>query len=214
MLIHDWDSAKSEAEWRQWLASRECFGVLAVDHPVTGEAPMMVPTHFTLSGNQILLHLHKQNSAIDALRRSGTAALTIFGDYAYVPGYWRNPVDVEPERGVPTSYYAALNFRCAARLVDDAEGIARVLTAQMGHMQPEGVHVAVTPESQPYGPMLSAVVGVILEIQEVEAKFKYDDHKSEAHRNRVSENLIERGGPLDAAAAEQQRRRLRESQGA
>jgi len=213
MLIHDWDSAKSESEWRQWLASRESFGVLAVDHPDVAEAPIMVPTHFTLSDNQILLHLHKQNTAIDALRLSGKAALTVFGDYAYVPGYWRNPADVEPERGVPTSYYAALNFKCAASLVDDAEGVAKVITAQMGHMQPEGIHVAVTPESQPYGPMLSAVVGVILEIQGVEAKFKFDDHKSEAHRNRVSENLIERGRPLDAAVAEQQQRRLRESHG-
>ena len=27
MLIHPWDAALDDAEWQEWLASHECWGV-------------------------------------------------------------------------------------------------------------------------------------------------------------------------------------------
>ena len=41
-----------------------------------------------------------------------------------------------------------------------------------------------------------------------DAKFKYDDHKPVEHRERVIDNLEQRGNALDSGAATQQRRRL------
>ena len=32
MLIHPWDAALDDAEWQEWLASQECWGVLAVNN--------------------------------------------------------------------------------------------------------------------------------------------------------------------------------------
>jgi transcriptional regulator len=34
MLIHPWDGAISETEWRDWLAAGHDFGQLAVNDPV------------------------------------------------------------------------------------------------------------------------------------------------------------------------------------
>ncbi len=60
----------------------------------------------------------------------------------------------------------------------------------------------------PYGRMLPGIRGVRLEVLRVEAKFKYDDANPVEHRERVIDNLEQRGRGLDAAAAAQQRRRL------
>jgi transcriptional regulator len=56
--------------------------------------------------------------------------------------------------------------------------------------------------------MLAGIRGVRLAVLRVEAKFKYDDAKPVAHRERVSEALESRGTGLDHGAAAQQRRRL------
>jgi hypothetical protein len=42
MLIHPWDAAISDTEWRNWLAGHD-FGQLAVSDPGNG-APHVIPT--------------------------------------------------------------------------------------------------------------------------------------------------------------------------
>lgn len=39
MLIHPWDAALDEAEWRNWLAGTERFGILAVNNVDPAAAP-------------------------------------------------------------------------------------------------------------------------------------------------------------------------------
>jgi len=56
--------------------------------------------------------------------------------------------------------------------------------------------------------MLSGIRGIRLTVLRVDAKFKYDDHNPVEHRERVINNLQERGHGLDAGAARQQQRRL------
>jgi transcriptional regulator len=109
---------------------------------------------------------------------------------------------------VPTSYYTAVQFVCRPTLVDDAEGKAQLLTAQLADLQPEGRHADVAAGQPPYGPMLSGIRGVRLEIVRVEAKLKYDDQKPVEHRERVAAKLEDRGRGLDVAAAAQLRLRL------
>ena len=56
--------------------------------------------------------------------------------------------------------------------------------------------------------MLSGIRGIRLTVLRVDAKFKYDDHNPVEHRERVINNLQERGHGLDTGAATQQQRRL------
>ena len=60
----------------------------------------------------------------------------------------------------------------------------------------------------PYGRMLAGIRGVRLQVLQVDAKFKYDDHNPVEHRQRVIGRLEHRGHGLDTGAAAQQRRRL------
>lgn len=56
--------------------------------------------------------------------------------------------------------------------------------------------------------MLPGIRGLELEVTDVRAKFKYDDHKSVEHRAAVADRLTERGQGLDGSTARQQLRRL------
>jgi transcriptional regulator len=208
MLIHPWDATLGTAEWQEWLAHTDRFGVLAVNNVDPAEAPLLVPTHFTVAGDELLVHLARPNPVWRHLEAAGEVRLAVIGDYAYIPTYWRAKAGGPDEDGVPTSYYTAVQFACRPTLVDDPEGKVEILTAQLGDFQPEGGHAAVAVGEAPYGRMLRGIRGVRLAVLRVEAKFKYDDHNPVEHRERVISNLERRERGLDAGAAAQQRRRL------
>jgi transcriptional regulator len=168
----------------------------------------MVPTHFVLQNDKILIHLHKANGVIPHLRKGAKVSLSVIGDYAYIPNRWRAKDALNPQDGVPTSYYAAVNFECLPKVIDDAEGIVEILKDTMAIFQPEGGYAELGSDLMPYGQLVSVITGVELQITKVEAKFKYDDHKTVDFRERIIENLLERAQGQDVGAAAQQRRRL------
>ncbi|MCP9963245.1 FMN-binding negative transcriptional regulator [Streptomyces somaliensis] len=207
MFIQPWDAALDEAEWRTWIAGGHDFGTLSVNGP-PGRPPVAVPTHFTADGNHLLVHLARPNPVWQALENDPNVLFTVFGDYAFVPGPWRAAPGSPPTDGVPTSYYTAVQFTCRAHIVDDPEAKAELLRRQLAHFQPDGDHAPVAPDRPPYGRMLPGIRGLRLEVVEVRAKFKYDDHKPVEHRTAVADRLTARGRDLDAPAGLQQRRRL------
>jgi transcriptional regulator len=210
MLIHPWDAAFDADEWRDWLATTDRFGMLVVNNRDPLQAPLVLPTHFTLAagGEELLLHLARPNPVWPHLEAATEVRLALTGDYAYVPTYWRAKAGGPDEDGVPTSYYTAVQFVCRPTVVDDPDGKAEVLAAQLADLQPEGGHAEVAVDTGPYGRMLPGIRGLRLAVLRVEAKFKYDDHNPVEHRMRVIDRLEERGQGLDAGAAAQQRRRL------
>ena len=208
MFIHPWDAALAEAEWKEWLATTERFGVLAVNNLDPAQAPLMVPTHFTVAGDELLLHLARPNPVWPHLESATEVRLAVIGDYAYIPTYWRAKAGGPDEDGVPTSYYATVQLTCSPTILDDPETKAGLLRAQMSAIQPEGGHAEIGVGLPPYGRMLPGIRALRLDIVHVAAKFKYDDHNPVDHRRRVSADLVERGSLHDPGAAAQQRRRL------
>jgi len=208
MLIHPWDASLNTAEWQEWLASGERFGVLAVNNVDCAEAPVLVPTHFTVATDELLVHLARPNPIWPHLEAATEVRLAVIGDYAYIPTYWRAKARGPDEDGVPTSYYATVQFVCTPTIVDDPEGKVDILTAQLGDFQPEGGYATVAVGEAPYGRMLSGIRGLRLAVKRVDAKFKYDDHNPVDHRERVTANLEQRNHALDTGAATQQQRRL------
>ncbi|MCP9956357.1 FMN-binding negative transcriptional regulator [Streptomyces sudanensis] len=207
MFIQPWDAALDEAEWRTWIAEGHDFGTLSVNGP-PGRPPVAVPTHFVAGESDLLIHLARPNPVWEAIENDPNVLFTVFGDYAFVPGTWRAKAGTPPTDGVPTSYYAAVQFTCRAHVVDDPEAKAELLRRQMAHFQPDGDHAPVAADRPPYGRMLSGIRGLRLEVAEVRAKFKYDDHKPVEHRAAVADRLAARDRGLDVPTALQQRRRL------
>jgi transcriptional regulator len=208
MLIHPWDAATDPAEWQSWLAGTDRFGMLVVNNLDPAQAPLVVPAHFTLDGDDVLLHLARPNPVWPHLAAAAEVRLAVVGDYAYVPSYWRAKAGGPDEDGVPTSYYTSVQFVCRPTVVDDPQGKVNILNAQFADIQPEGHHPPVAADAPPYGRMLSGIRGLRLAVLQVDAKFKYDDHNPVEHRELVIKNLRERGHGLDSGAAAQQQRRL------
>ncbi|KUH39468.1 MULTISPECIES: FMN-binding negative transcriptional regulator [Streptomyces] len=210
MLIHPWDAARDDAEWRDWLAHHD-FGQLAVNGP-SGAPPWVQPLHFRYDAEpgpfgEVVTHLARPNPLWAALEARPTVVLSVVDDYVFVPGPWAAPEGAPPEHGTPTSLYAAVQLVCTARVVDDPAEKAELLGRQVDHFQPAGGSAPVAAGEAPFGRLLAGLRGLRLEVTDVRAKFKYAGHKAEAVQDRIAAGLAERGGPGDAAARAHQLRR-------
>ncbi|PWI45678.1 FMN-binding negative transcriptional regulator [Streptomyces sp. ICBB 8177] len=208
MLIHPWDAATEEGEWQDWLAAHD-FGQLAVNG-LPGEPPHVLPLHFAYDHErrEVVTHLARPNPVWAALKADPHVTLSVVDDYVFVPGPWHAPDGVPPEHGTPTSFYAAVQLRCVAHVVDDPQAKAELLHRQLAHFQPEGDYAPVAPGQEPFGRMLPGIRGVLLDVVEVRAKFKYGGNKPRSMQLSDAERLAERGGPRDAEARAHQLRRL------
>ncbi|MBA8824803.1 transcriptional regulator [Saccharopolyspora lacisalsi] len=206
MLVQPWEASLDDAEWQSWIADGHDFGQLCVNGR-PGHPPVVVPTHFTSDGDHLLVHLARPNPVWTAIEHDPHVAFTVIGDYAFIPGPWRAKAGTPLADGVPTSYYATVQFSCRASIVDGPEAKAELLRRQMAHFQPDGDHAPIAVDQPPYGRMLPGIRGLHLQVTDVVAKFKYDDQKPLEHRTAVVEALTERGQGLDVPTARQQRRR-------
>lgn len=207
MLIHPWDEARCVDEWRSWLTDGRDFGTLVVNG-LDGEYPVVVPVHFFMTApDQIAVHLARANPVWRAMETNNRVAFSVLDDYAFIPGPWRLPEDAEANTGVPTSYYSAVVFEGKVTIVADTGEKARLLTEQMRTYQPEGGYAEIAATQGPYARMLAGIQFAVIDIDDVRAKFKYDDHKEEALRATVSAQLDSRRRPLDGNAKAQLDRR-------
>ncbi|WP_405739031.1 FMN-binding negative transcriptional regulator [Streptomyces sp. NBC_01525] len=167
MLIHPWDAPTHDGEWQHWLAGND-FGQLAVNGP-PGAPPLVQPMHFayTPGSGEVVTHLARPNPVWPALEAAPTVLLSVVDDYAFIPGPWQATEDEPPEHGVPTSFYAAAQLSCHARIVDDPEAKAVLLQRQMDHFQPEGGSAPVAADQAPYGRQLAGIRGLLLQVPTV-----------------------------------------------
>jgi transcriptional regulator len=202
MLIHPWDAGTSESEWVEFVRAQGFGHLIAAGRG--RDVPVVVPTQFALtSPAEVLLHLARPNPIWAALEENPTVLLSVAGDWAYVPAAWKAIGDEDPRLGVPTTYYAAVQLVATAAVVDDTEEKAAILRVQLGVTEP-GSGAADPIE---HGRRLSGIRGLRLAVTDVRAKFKYGGNVDDAHRSAVVQHLQQRGGPGDAAAVRQLRRR-------
>jgi transcriptional regulator len=199
MLIHPWDVASRE-EWQEVLRHTS-FGQLVTAGHVDGY-PVVVPTHFVYDGaDEIWLHLARPNPVWKAIAQRPEVVLAVVTDYTYVEAAWNADAGVPAEHGVPTSYYTAVQLRAHAEILDDDEGKYRILTRQLGLLEPpestrEDPSAAIETDRR----LLPGIRGIRLTIRGVQAKMKYGGNRSVEKRQEIAAHLAQRNGPLDQAA--------------
>jgi transcriptional regulator len=204
MLIHPWDAAQDDAEWRTWLAGHD-FGQLIAGGK-DRDLPMVTPAHFAFDGDRtVVTHLARPNPIWPLLEEHPRALLTVVDDYTYIRADWNTPTD--PSHGVPTSYYATVQLEGDVRLVDDAASKAALLDKQLRHFETDGARAPVSATEAPDRRLLPGIRGIEFTITGVRAKFKFGGNRTAGDRERIGAELAERGGPLDDAALAQLRRR-------
>ena len=200
MLIHRWDAAQDDAEWRAFVLAQG-FGHLVAGGGPDRDVPVVVPTQFSLVGDEVWLHLARPNPVWAAIDENPTVVLSVAGDWAYVPSSWKVVGDEDPRFGIPTTYYAAVQLVGRATVVEDP---TEILRAQLADVQPD---VDVVDPAE-HGSKLRAIRGLRIAVTDVRAKFKYGGNVDAAHRLAVAERLAARGGPGDAVARRHLLRRL------
>lgn len=191
MLIHPWDAAVSDEEWRTWLAAQR-VGTLICP---TEDLPVVVPTHFVWTGEQVLLHLARPNPALAAVAARPQVLFSVHGDWAYLPSAAKVLPGGDPMLGIPTSYYAAVTLTCTAQVLE-GDNLLDLLRTQLHAFEP-GSGVA---DPEVHARRLPGIRGLRLTVDDVQAKFKYGGNADDAHRAVAAEHLRDVGA--DGALAQ------------
>ncbi|HEX3900939.1 MAG TPA: FMN-binding negative transcriptional regulator [Mycobacterium sp.] len=203
MLIHPWDATSGDDEWRAFVVAQSFGQLIAAGRD--REVPVVVPTQFLLDGDEVLLHLARPNPIWHAIDENPVVLLSIAGDWAYIPAAWKAIGDEDPALGIPTTYYAAVQLRCEASIVDDPAAKLDILRSQLGVVEPHSGHA----DPGVHERKLAGIRGLRLALTEVSGKFKYGGNVDEAHREAIAANLEQRGGAGDLTARAHLRRRSR-----
>jgi transcriptional regulator len=200
------DATLGEAEWRPFVQTT-AFGHLVASG--RGRAvPVVVPTQFVLEDDTVWLHLVRANPIFAALAENPAVLLSIAGDWAFIPSAWRAIGKEDPQLGIPTTYYGAVQLTGTATVHDehtDPGSVAAILRRQLGTQQPD---VPVADPETAHPTRILTILGISIAVESVAAKFKYGGNADAAHRLAVVERLTERDGPGDVAAAAHVLRRL------
>jgi transcriptional regulator len=207
MFVAPVDATRGESEWRAFVESHP-FGHLVAPGGPDRELPVVVPTQFVLAGRTVWLHLVRANPIFDALAENRRVVLSVADDWAFIPSSWKAIGDEDPELGIPTTYYGAVQLAGIATVHDErtAPGhVAAILRRQLAAFQP-GIGVADPVEA--HAAKLLGILGIEIRVEQVIAKFKYGGNVDQEHRRAVVERLRSRGQVGDEAAALHVMRRL------
>jgi transcriptional regulator len=174
------------------------FGILVSEvagQPFATHMPFLVDRdagpHGTLIGHVARANPHWKDAA-------GQTGLAIFsGPHVYVSPTW-----YESEHVVPTWNYTAVHVYGTMRMVEDEAGLADIV----------GRMVAFYERSMPtpwtfddkttfMSRMLGQIVGVRIEIERIEGKFKLNQNRTVEQRERVAAQLERRDDENSAAIA-------------
>ncbi len=200
MLIREADRDDDPARWRAFLVDQGFGHFVAAGRDRS--VPVVVPTQFVVTDTEIVFHLVATNPIFAALEENPTAVMSVAGDWAFIPGAWKTIGDEDPARGIPTTYYGAVQVTGDCTIEESPDSVAAVLRTQLGVLDPDGEYVDPTEHAS----RLRAIRGIRLAIGSVRAKYKYGGNVDQEHRDAVAGHLIERDGPGDRAALEHLRR--------
>ncbi|HXY46135.1 MAG TPA: FMN-binding negative transcriptional regulator [Acidimicrobiales bacterium] len=207
MLIHRWDEAISEQQWREFVHAQG-FGHLVCAGKDRDYA-VVVPTQFALTVGDggvdvILMHLARPNPIWGVLSENPHVVMSVAGDWAFIPASWKAIGEEDPAWGIPTTYYAAVQLLGTAEVTNDDEEKAAILRRQLAALPKDEGQV----DPIEHGATLAGIRGLRITVHDVRAKFKYGGNVDAAHRLAVEARLLARDGPGDRAAVRHLRERL------
>ena len=140
---------------------------------------------FLVSSDRKFLHCHlaRQNSQWQSLEGQ-QALVTFLGPHDYIsPNWYRNP-------GVPTWNYQALHVYGHCRVFEEPEAIASIVEA-LSERHESGFK---SPWEPQYGDtMLKAIIGVEIEIEELQCKYKLSQNRPAQDQQGVIDKLEQSG---------------------
>ncbi len=197
------DEALTDEEWRSFLREHPFGQLVAAGRG--RDVPVITPTPFVLTPDDtVVLHLATPNPVWAAIAENPLVILSVTGDSAYVPGPWKAIGAEDPELGVPTQYYAAVQLTARVELLGEPEDTLDVLRLTIARFERAGD----LADPEVHRSKLPAIRAARLHPIGVTAKFKYGGNVDEAHRLAIAERLAARESPGDKEARAALLRRL------
>ncbi|HEY9133111.1 MAG TPA: FMN-binding negative transcriptional regulator [Dyella sp.] len=156
---------------------------------------------FELIDGKLCGHVARGNEMVAC---DGLQALLVFhGPQGYVSPNWY-PSKRETGREVPTWNYAVVHVHGRLRVIDERKwlrGLLDALTSRHEADQPEPWRIDEAPADH-IERLLGAIVGLQLDIDRIEGKYKLSQNHPADNRLGVIDGLCKRNAPGDAALAD------------
>lgn len=149
-----------------------------------------IPFLFDDEENVLLCHVAKPNPQWQDTEGQ-QVLVSLEGTHGYISPSWYKDV------GVPTWNYQAVHINGTAKLVHDEDKLRGMLEAL--------TDIYELQQEQPWksiynGKLIQAIVGISIDIEEVQCKFKLGQNRSDTDRLQVIEKLQKKGS-IDLAKA-------------
>ena len=179
MLIRDVDCDEDPDRWRAFLVDQGFGHFVAAGR--ARAVPVVVPTQYVLTDDRDRVPPRRDESGVRRRsRRTRGRVMSVAGDWAFIPGAWKAIGDEDPARGIPTTYYAAVQVTGECTIQSRARSTSRrVLETAARALDPDGEYV----DPSEHGARLRAIRGIRMTIEDVRAKYKYGGNVDEAHRD-------------------------------
>lgn len=181
------------------------FGILVndVDHqPFATHLPFL----YDAEENVLFAHLAKANPQWRSL--DGQTVMVIFsGPHAYISPSW-----YEVPASVPTWNYVVVHVYGKCTIVDNDEELADLLRRTLQFYEPDSDLASQAAEPF-FQNLMKAIVGIRIEITDVQGAAKLSQNKSTDVQQRVIANLLRSGDIGSKAVAERMQTRLGDTEG-
>ena len=176
-----------------FAAKRGVCALIAVDggRPVASHLPFLV--HRDEGRLWLELHVARANPLHEVITRAPDVLLTVSGPDAYISPDWYVSADQ-----VSTWNYVSVHLTGTARVVPRIDNLAHVdrLSAHFEEqLLPKKPWTSAKMTAAPREAMLSAIVGVQIDVTKIEAQWKLGQHKSAADQAGVIAALEALGTP-------------------
>ncbi|MTI87668.1 MAG: FMN-binding negative transcriptional regulator [Balneolaceae bacterium] len=173
------------------------FGVLFSQHQKEAEATHL-PFMVDRDNNRLYAHFSRANKHWECITDNEPVLVVFHGPHTYISPDWYEQKDT-----VPTWNYAAVHVKAKPVIIHEKERL-RSMVDQLTHHHEEMVdsewdYEAAHPKRDR---LLKAIVGIQLEILEMEGTFKFNQNRSQEDQKGVIEALSSSKREADQAVAE------------
>ncbi|ATU91903.1 FMN-binding negative transcriptional regulator [Phyllobacterium zundukense] len=159
------------------------------DGPVANAIPFLIDPNASPKGT-LRGHLARANPQWRDLEKDGRVLVVFQGAQTYVTPSWY-ATKRETGKVVPTWNYAIVQVRGTARIIDDRAWLASQVASLTGHNEaPRAAPWTVDDAPPTYiDAQLKGIIGIEIEIIEIEGKWKVSQNRPESDRTGVADGL-------------------------
>lgn len=167
------------------------YGFLATKNDC--EYPGILPINYVYFNDAIYFHGSRIGEKMNTIKQQPSVSFAVAKEYAQIPSYMNDPFYACPA----TVFFKSVIAQGNAVVVDDLEEKCDVLNALMQKLQPEGGYEPISLLDKGYAGQVKATAIVRIDIQQLNAKFKFGQNWKPAKLEHVSNQLLDRGHSLD-----------------